>query len=310
MSSLALAAPAVAQAGFPNRPIRLIVPWPPGGATDGQLRSLAELASRRLGQPIVIENRGGASGTMGAVAMAGMRNADGYTISQMPATVFRFPLMSRRPSFDALTDFTYIIQLVGYMFGVVVRADAPWQTWQEFVAHAKANPDSVSYSTPGVGTSNHLIMERIAEYHGIQWLHVPFRGSAESLQSVLGRNVVASADSAWGQLVADGEMRLLATWGPERSKRFPQVPTLREAGTDIVATSPYGLAGPKGMDPGIVRVLHDAMKEALFDPVQGEIIDRFDMPRIYLNTEDYMASVRESVAIEKAIIERLGLTLD
>jgi tripartite-type tricarboxylate transporter receptor subunit TctC len=302
-----LAAPAVAQSGFPNRPIQLIVPWPPGGGTDGQLRSLAEIASRRFGQPIIIENRGGASGTLAAVTMAGTRRSDGYLIGQMPVTAFRLSLMSRRPAYDPLTDFTYIIQLTGYLFCVVVRPDSPWRTWQELLAHAKANPGKVTYSTSGVGTTNHLTMERIAALHGIEWLHVPFRGTAEAVQNVLGGTIDVSVTSASASLIEQGQLRLLVTWGEERSKRFPDVPNLRETGTDIVAASPYGLAAPKNLDAGIVRELHDVFKAALFDPSHTTALDLYDMPRMYLGTEDYVAAVRRSVAEEAAIIRRLGL---
>jgi len=306
-----LAAPVVAQSGFPNRPIRLIVPWPPGGSTDGQLRSLADLASRHFGQTVVIENRSGASGTLAAATMANEQRGDGHLVGQMPVTVFRLPLMSRRPTFDPLADFTYIIHLTGYLFGVVVRADSPWRSWQEFLAYAKANPGKVSYGSPGVGTTLHLTMERIAEQQGIEWLHVPFRGGADNIQAVLNGSTQANADSTgWAPLVDEGRLRLLVTWGAERAKRFPNVPTLRETGTDIVAASPYGLAGPKGIDPGVVRVLHDGFKAALHDPAHAAVLDRYDMPLLYMNTEDYAASVRRTMEEEGAVIRRLGLRVD
>ncbi|MFO0201943.1 MAG: Bug family tripartite tricarboxylate transporter substrate binding protein, partial [Alphaproteobacteria bacterium] len=151
-----LAAPAIAQQGFPNRPIRLIVPWPPSGSTDGQLRALAEVATRHLGQQVIIENRGGASGTLGAQMMAAEARGDGYMVGQLPITAFRFPMMTSRPTWDPMRDFTYIIHLTGYLFGVVVKADSPWKNWEEFLAYAKANPGKVAYGSPGVGTTLHI----------------------------------------------------------------------------------------------------------------------------------------------------------
>lgn len=306
-----LAAPAVAQAGFPNRSIRLIVPWPPGGSTDGQLRALAEVATRHLGQPVIVENRSGAAGTMAAQIMAAETRGDGYLVGQLPVTAFRYPMMTSRPTWDPLKDFTYVIHLTGYLFGVVVKADSPWQTWQQFLDHAKANPGKVAYGSPGVGSSLHITMERIAAEKGIEFLHVPFRGGADNAQSLLSGQTQAMADStSWAPLVDGGQFRLLVTWGAERAKRYPNVPTLVESGINIVSASPYGLAGPKGIDPGVVRVLHDAFKAALNDPAHLAVLERFDMPVIYKNSEDYAASVRQTIEEEGAIIRRLNLRLN
>jgi len=309
-SGTLLASPAVAQAAFPNRPIRLIVPWPPGGSTDSQFRALAEVATRILGQPVIVENRAGAAGTLGAQMLANEPRGDGYLLSQLPITVFRYPLMQSRPGWDPMRDFTYIIHLTGYLFGVVVRADSPWQTWQEFLDYAKANPGRIAYGTPGVGSSLHITMERIAAEKGIEFLHVPFRGGADNAQALLAGQTQAMADStSWAPLVDSGQFRLLVTWGAERAKRYPNVPTLRETGIDIVSASPYGIAGPKNMDPGIVRILHDAFRQALYDPQHLAVLERFDMPVIYMNPEDYRASVQRIMEEEGAIIRRLNLRL-
>ena len=306
-----LAAPAVrAQGRFPDRPIRLIVPWAAGGTTDIQMRVLAEQASRRLGQPVVVENRAGAGGVLGPQQLLNER-PDGHVISQMPISVFRHPQMASRALFNPLEDFTWVIHATGYLFGIVVRADAPWQTLAQFLDFAKANPGRVNYGTPGVGTSLHITMEQIAGMRGgIDWTHVPFRGWAENAQALLGGQIQASADSSgWSDLVQSGQMRLLATWGAERAKRFPNVPTLRESRIDIVSISPYGLAGPKGMSADVVRVLHDAFREALFDPAHVAILDRFDMQPMYLGPDDYAAFARRQFAEEGEMIRRMGLRI-
>jgi tripartite-type tricarboxylate transporter receptor subunit TctC len=306
-----LAAPAVrAQGRFPDRPIRLIVPWAAGGTTDIQMRVLAEQAARRLGQPVVVENRAGAGGVLGPQQLLNER-PDGHVISQMPISVFRHPQMASRALFNPLEDFTWVIHATGYLFGIVVRADAPWQTLAQFLDFAKANPGRVNYGTPGVGTSLHITMEQIAGMRGgIDWTHVPFRGWAENAQALLGGQIQASADSSgWSDLVQSGQMRLLATWGAERAKRFPNVPTLRESGIDIVSISPYGLAGPKGMSADVVRVLHDAFREALFDPAHVAILDRFDMQPMYLGPDEYAALARRTFAEEGEMIRRMGLRI-
>ncbi len=310
MGAALLAAPALrAQARFPDRPVRLLVPWAAGGTTDIQMRALAEQAAKRLGQPVIVENRAGAGGVLAAQQLLNER-PDGHVLAQMPISVFRHPQMAQRALFNPLEDFTWVIHVTGYLFGVAVRADAPWQTFTQFLDHAKANPGRINYGTPGVGTSLHITMEQIAGTRGIEWTHVPFRGVAENLQALLGGQIHASADSSgWAELVQSGQLRLLVTWGAERAKRFPNVPTLRESGVDIVSASPYGLAGPKGMNPEHVRVLHDAFREATFDPAHIAILERFDMSPVYMNSEDYAAFARRQYQEEGEMIRRLGLRL-
>ncbi len=303
-----LAAPALAQA-FPARPIRMLVPWAPGGTTDVQMRALCEQASRRLGQAVVVENRSGAGGVLGAQSLL-TAAPDGYTLAQIPISVFRQPLMNSRPLFDPLVDFTYVIHVTGYLFGTVVRPDAPWRTMGELVEHARRNPGQVNYGTPGVGTSLHLTMEQIAQDQRIEWTHVPFRGFAENAQSLLGGQTHVLADSSgWSPMAEEGRVRVLATWGNERAKRFPNVLTLKEQGINIVSISPYGLAGPRGMDPAVVRVLHDAFREALFDPTHIAVLDRFDMVPDHKDPAAYAAFVRQTMEEERRLIQSLGIRL-
>jgi tripartite-type tricarboxylate transporter receptor subunit TctC len=194
---------------FPARPVTLIVPWPAGGSTDVGMRALAGAAEKHLGQSIVVENRPGGSGTLGPGQMAATAKPDGYTIAQIPITVFRFPFM-QKTSFDPATDFTYIIGVSGYTFGVVVRDDASWKTFRDLIADARANPTRINYGTPGAGTSLHITMEQIAKQQGIKWTHVPFKGNADSMNALLGGHIHAVADSSgWAQLVNAGRFRLL-----------------------------------------------------------------------------------------------------
>ena len=161
---------------FPSKPVTLIVPWPAGGSTDIGMRALAEATQKHLGQPIVIDNRPGGSGTLAPGQMAASAKPDGYTVAQLPITVFRLPFM-RKTTFDPTTDFTYIVGVSGYTFGVVVKNTAPWRTFAEFLAYAKANPGKIDYGSPGAGTSLHITMEQIAQQQGIRWTHVPFKGT-------------------------------------------------------------------------------------------------------------------------------------
>jgi tripartite-type tricarboxylate transporter receptor subunit TctC len=304
----ALGTPAFAQPRFPDRPIRVYVPFPPGGTTDIQMRALAEPVSRRLGQPLVIENRPGAGGTLGATQIAGNTRPDGYTLSVMPNSVFRVPVMTARPPYDPMTDFTWIVRMVGYTFGIVVRAEARWQTLGELLDDARANPGRVTYGTPGVATLD-VTMERIAQLAGgARMLHVPFRGGAENIGALLAGQIdVAAESSVWAELVLDGRLRLLATWGEERPARFRMAPTLREAGIDLVNSSPYGLAGPRGMDPEVVRIIHDAVREGLHDPAHIAILDRFNMPLMYADSAAYARYARDFYEEDSAMVRAMGL---
>jgi tripartite-type tricarboxylate transporter receptor subunit TctC len=305
---IAWLAPAVAQAqDFPTRPVTLIVPWPAGGSTDQVMRALAQATEKYLGQPIVVENRPGAAGTLGATAMVSAK-PDGYTITQIPITVFRNPHLGQ-VGYDPLTDLTYILGVSGYTFGVVVRADSPWNTWADLIAYAKANPGKLSYGTPGANTSLHVTMEDIAYRYGIKWTQVPFRGNADNMQAILGGHIQAAADATgWGPHVDAGKLRLLATWGPQRTKRWPNAPTLKELGFDIVSTSPYGIAGPKGMDPKVARTLHDAFRKGMQDPIHMQAMDKYDQDLLYMSGEEYAKFARDTFVAERETMARLQST--
>ena len=300
-----IAAPAFSQA-YPARTIRFICPWQAGGSTDIVIRSWAESASKILGQQIIVDNRGGAGGILGAVELVNAK-PDGYTISQLPHGVFRIPHM-QKTQFDTLKDFTWIACLTGYTFGLVVPADSPIKTIKDLVEFAKAKPGVFTYGSTGVGTSPHLAVEEFAQRAGIQLNHIPFKGNTENMQAVLGGHTMSASDATgWAPHVDSGRLRLIATYGSKRTKRWSQVPTLDELGYKTVSDSPFGVCGPKGMDPAIVRVLHDAFRKTLDDPNVVATLDKYDQPVIYMNTETYTKWARDTYESEKITIERLGM---
>jgi tripartite-type tricarboxylate transporter receptor subunit TctC len=291
---------------FPTRTIKLICPWPAGGSTDVVMRALAESAGKIMGQSVIVENKPGAGGTLGAVELINAK-PDGYTLAQIPVGVFRIPHM-QKVQFDTLKDFTWIICLTGYTFGLVVPIDSPIKNIKDLVAFAKANPDTFTYGTPGTGTSPHLAVEEFAQRAGIKLSQIPFKGSAHNLQAVLGGHVMAMSDSTgWGPLVDAGKLRLLATYGSKRTTRWPDVPTLNELGYDTVSDSPFGVCGPKGMDPKVVKIIHDTFKKTLDDPAVLAVFKQYDQPVIYMNTADYTKYAKDSFYAEKKTIERLGM---
>jgi tripartite-type tricarboxylate transporter receptor subunit TctC len=306
LAGLLLALAAQAQQ-FPSKPVTLIVPWPAGGSTDIYFRKLGEITARHLGQPLVIENRPGGSGMNGPATMAKTARPDGYTISQLAITAYRMPHM-QKVDWDPINDFTYIIGLAGYTFGVVVKADSPFKTFQDLLAYARANPGKLSYATPGTGTSLHLAMEEIAAKAGVQFLHVPFKGYGDGAIALMGGHVMVQVDSTgWAKQVDSGAQRLLATLGDKRTRWG--APTVKELGVDTVSNSPFGLVGPKGMPRDVVKVLHDAFKKSLDDPEYLKVLAQLDQPAWYMSSEDYARWAVEMFNAERATIERVGLLL-
>ena len=300
-----LTAPAWAQA-FPARPIRYICPWPAGGSTDAVIRVLAESAAKTLGVQIIVDNKPGAGGMLGANELVNAK-PDGYVLSQLPHGVFRIPHM-QKTQFNTLTDFTWIACLTGYTFGLVVPSDGPIKSVADLVAYAKANPEKFTYGSTGIGTSPHLAVEEFAQRAGIKLTHVPFKGNADNMQAILGGHTMAASDATgWAPHVESGKLRLIATYGSKRTKRWPTVPTLDELGYKTVSDSPFGVCGPKGMDPAITRTLHDAFKRTLDDPAVLATFDKFDQTVIYMGTDEYTRFARDSFAAEKITIERLGM---
>ncbi len=313
---LALAASTLAATGmpvwaqaqdFPSKPITLIVPFPAGGSTDRHMRTLAEIAGKQLGQPVIVDNRPGGGGTLGPGTMARTAKPDGYTITQFPLSMFRVPYM-QKVNWNPISDFTYIVGVSGYTFGFTVRSDSPYKSFNDYIAAARKNPGAVDYGSTGAGTSPHLLMEELAENAKVQLNHIPFKGNADLQQALLGGHVSAQSDaSGWDRYVESGQMRLLLTFGDKRTKRWPDVPTAKELGYGVVSTSPYGIAGPKGMDPAVVKKLHDAFKKAIEDPRNLELMEQLNQEVWYRSSADYAQWAKEAFAKDKALIERLGL---
>lgn len=292
---------------FPARPVTLIVPWPAGGSTDAVLRALAKATEPHLGQPIVIDNKPGAAGTLGPAVMSKTAKPDGYTVSQVTQTQFRLPHM-QKVSFDPIKDFSYIIRLTGYTFGMVVDAKSPWKTLQDFIDHAKRNPGKLTYGSGGTGTSHHVALAVLAERLQLDIQHVPFKGSSENLVALLGGHVDAASDSTgWAPYLQSGRMRLLATYGPERARKWPEVPTLNEVAPGLVFDSPYGLAAPAGTPAERIRILHDAFRKGMQEAEFLRVMENFDQTPRYMNTADYTADNIKTFADERVLMHKLGL---
>ena len=303
----ALGPQAQAAIAFPSRPLTMIVPWPAGGGSDLWHRALAEAMAKDLGQPVVVDNRVGASGTLGPATMAATAKPDGYTFSHIPVTVFRLPV-TQKVAFDPMSDFTWISHASGFEFATIVRSDSPWRTHAELVEDARRRPGRITYATPGAGTSLHIGMELVARHAQIEWTHVPFRGMTEALAALGGGHVdVLAGGSDWWPMQQAGRMRPLVFWTKARNARLPDVPTLEEAGFPFVFDSPFGFAGPKGMEPAVVARLDAAIRTAIREPAVVSLARRYDLQDRYMDTATYQAFALELFRREKAYLQSIGL---
>jgi tripartite-type tricarboxylate transporter receptor subunit TctC len=308
LAGAALVAPVLtAQAqSFPAKPIKLIIAFPAGGPTDITMRSLADNASRILGQPVVIENKPGAGGTLPAQTLQ-TSAADGYTLAQIPLGVFRLPYTTKI-NWDPVKDISYVLNVTGYAFGLVVPADSPLKTWTHYVGWAKANPGMLTFGSTGTLTSPHLTMELIAQQQGMELLHVPYKGSADLMQALMGGHIMSAADSTgFAPLVESGKLRVLNTWGEQRLAKFPQAPTLKELGLGLVQNSPFGIGAPRGTPADVVKRLHDAFKAAMEQESYTTALARYDMVPMYMSSAAYGKFAADTFAREKALVEKLGL---
>ena len=300
------AALAQAPQRFPTRPINLWLPWPAGGATDLSFRVLAEAAARQLGQKILVQNRGGAGGTL-AMPILQQAAPDGYTLAQMPQTVLRAP-WTRKVLWDPIRDTTPIIQLSGVTFGIVVPAASGLRSLDDLFAYAKAHPNSLTIATNGAGTTPHVVIDELFGKRSLSYIHVPYKGTAEQMIAVSSGQVMVGVNSnGFAPFVDSGRLRLLVTFGEQRTKRWPSVPTLKELGHGIVASSPYGIAGPAGIAPAVVQVLHDAFRIAMNDSEHLAELALFDQELAYLGPEDYRRALRAGYEHERSVVDRLGL---
>jgi len=305
-ATLAAASVGVHAQAFPAKPVKLVIAFPAGGPTDITMRQLADNAGKILGQPVIVENKPGAGGTLPAQLLQ-TSAADGYTLAQIPLGVFRLPYTTRI-SWDPVKDINYVLNVTGYAFGIVVPTDSPLTTWTHFVAWAKANPGKLTYGSTGTLTSPHLTTELIAQKLGLQLVHVPYKGSSELAQAITGGHIMAAADSTgFAPLVQAGKLRVLNTWGEKRLEKFPDAPTLKELGLDIVQNSPFGIGAPKGTPPAVVKRLHDAFKKAMEEPSYVQALARYDMVPMYMSSAGYTKFAQETFAREKALVEKLGL---
>ncbi|WP_431268155.1 Bug family tripartite tricarboxylate transporter substrate binding protein [Dankookia sp. P2] len=293
-TALPLAAPALAQGtDWPNRPVRVLIPWPPGGSTDVLARIVADQLSQKLGQPFVLENRPGASGNIGMEAIA-KSAPDGYT--QGPATIANLSIaqfLYAKLPFNPETDFS-VISMHWELPNVVVAPAqfTPPNTLREFIDWAKAQPKGVSYGSPGVGTTAHLSGSGFCDRLKIDGQHVPFRGAAQIIPAMLSGDLTFAIDNlaSYIPVIQEGRMKAYAVTSPERWVTLPNIPTMAEAGVpDFVITSWCAWVGPAGLPRPIVDKVNAAMKEIAADPAVQQRFLQTGAKCVWSTPEDAVA---------------------
>ena len=312
--TLALPAISRAQGAWPQRPVRLVVPYPPGGATDVLARLYAEQMSRTLGQPVVIENRPGASGNIGIDAVA-KASPDGYTIGA--GTVSNFSInqyLYKNVPYDIERDLKPIA--LGWEFpniAVVAPNKVPAKTLAEFIAWAKAKPQGITYGSTGIGTTTHLSSALFFSRFGVEAVHVPYRGASQTIPALLNGDVDFALDgvASYLGLVEGGQMRALAVTSAERWPQLPEVPTMQQAGMeDFVVTVWGGFVAPAGVPDEVIGKLNAALKQVVDDPAQRDRFARVGAKPIWTTAAQASERAARERPMWQALVKTSGAQAD
>jgi tripartite-type tricarboxylate transporter receptor subunit TctC len=298
---------------FPLRPIRLVVPYAPGGGADSIARIVAKRVSQRIGQMIVIENRAGAGSIIGTEVVQ-KSDPDGYTLllgQSGPISIN--PAVYKKLRYDPVKDFAPITMTTAYPYILMVNSKLPVKTLKEFVALVKSKPGELNYGTTGIGSANHLVTELFSSKAGLNMTHIPYRGTALAVADLLAAQVTmvfADPVSALGQMKA-GMLRALAVTSKERSSIAPNVPTFAESGYfgfDVIAW--HGIFAPAKTPPAIIKKLNAVFVEALKDPETKELLEKQAMQTVGNSPEQFIAFIKEDIAIWKVVATQAKIEVE
>ncbi len=302
------ASPGISWADYPDRPITLIVIYSPGGGADLTSRALAKSVEKMLGQPIIVVNKPGAGGIVGASAIAAAK-PDGYTIgTTLWAPLTWAPHMQDLP-YDPFKSFDFIMIHGKYMYGPCVKSDSPFKTLKDLVDYAKANPSKIKYSTVGTSTPNNFGMILLGKPDGIKWENVIFKGGPEAVAACLGGHVDVVSQNP-GDVVSyikAGRLRLLASMSDTRWKWVSEVPTVRELGYNFQVTAYLGLGAPQGVPKPIMDKLREAFKKAANDSEFLQILDNVYVVPEYRTGDEYRKMAEEASKENEKMFLELGL---
>jgi tripartite-type tricarboxylate transporter receptor subunit TctC len=306
-----VAAP-LAWAAYPERPMTLMVPWAPGGSTDILARAIGEQLTRSLGQPVVVDNRAGASGNIGSAIVAKAK-PDGYTllVGSMSTHAMNPALMSNMP-FRGADDFTPIALVANVINTMVVHPSVPAKNLREFIAYAKANPGKLAYASAGPGSTNHLSAEMFNRAAGIKMLHVPYKGGAPAVLATVANEtqVLFSAGTQTLPHVKSGRLRLLGVTEPSRSRLLPDVPSVSEVLPGYEMSVWYAVFGPAGMPRDIVQKLNAEINKALSVPEVRTHMAAIGVDVVNSTPEQLDAKLRQDTERYTKIIKDLDIKVD
>ncbi|MDB5953620.1 tripartite tricarboxylate transporter substrate binding protein BugE [Ramlibacter sp.] len=310
--ALAAAAPAFAQ-GYPNKTIRLTVPFAPGGTTDIIARVIAEPLGKALGQAVVVENKAGGGGVVGAADTA-RQAPDGYNLGiATVSTTAANPAINPKTPYNPLTDFTPITNIAATPNIIAVNPKFPAKDYQSFIAEIKKNPGKYSYASSGTGGIGHLQMELYKSLSGAFVTHIPYRGAGPALNDVVAGNVPIMFDNLPSTLpfIQQGRLVPIVVAAPQRLKELPNVPTFKEVGLEPVnRLAYYGIVGPKGLPREVVARIHEGVQKALQDPAVRKRIE--DTGSIIINNtpEQFGEQIKAEFAVYKKVVETAKLKLE
>ncbi len=284
--------PGQAHAAYPDRPVTILVGFAPGGSMDLSARALAKSAEKILGQPVVIENKPGGTGTVALAALLSQKS-DGYTLCATPSSVLIRVSQQQQVPFKPFTSFKPIIGFTEPQLGIVVKNDSPWKTLKDISTATAKNPGKIKYATTGVGSTTHAAVEEIAAKDKLQMVHIPYKGSMEALTAVLGGHVeFAALTSELVPSVKSGQARLLAVISEKRSAKFPEVPTMKELGYDFANDAVFAIIAPAQIDPAIARKLESAFAAAAKSKDYLETLDKINMIPVYYDGKAFDAFLK------------------
>ncbi|MDL9998736.1 tripartite tricarboxylate transporter substrate binding protein [Variovorax sp. J22P240] len=282
---------ALAQGGWPEKPITMIVPFPPGGVADTVARPVAESLSRELKQTVIVENKAGAGGAVG-IGFVARAPADGYTVLLSLSSISILPeadaILERKPAYQ-MNQFKPIARFTADPTVLVVRADAPWKTLSQFIADARVKPGTYNYGSSGNYGTMHVPMEMLKNSAGFRMTHIPYTGAGPAIVALLAGQVdaVASGPSTVVQQIKAGKLRALAHWGDKPLAALPDVPSLEQAGYKVKFAQWSGLFVPAGTPDEIVRKLRAASAKVAADPAVVQVIERAGSPLAYLDAPEF-----------------------
>jgi tripartite-type tricarboxylate transporter receptor subunit TctC len=307
---LACAVHVPAHAQFPDRPVAMVVPFPPGGVADTVARPIAEAMGTALRQPVVIENKAGAGGGIGMAAVAKAK-PDGYTILMALSSLVVLPeadkVLGRAPAFT-VKDLAPIARITADPTVLAVRADAPWKTYADFVAYAKANPGKLNFGSSGNYGTMHIPMAMLMGSTGTTMTHVPYTGAGPAIVGLLGGQVdaIATGPATVVQHVQAGKVRVLAHWGEARLAVLPDVPTLKELGVPIDYAQWSGIFVPAGTPEPVVQKLREAARAAANDPKVREVLGKAGSPILYQDQPEFQRYVDADARKMAEVVQKIG----